>query len=497
MGSPGTGSICRCANPRLPALPRRAECRVAAQGRRRECRWQSDRVAGNTRTWTEAHVRRLFWRAGFGRDPARGVPLGPRRPRARDRALRARPAPRRAAAGARPTVKGRPLDPRQRVRPRQSSGGWTGWSARRGRWRRSSRSSGTTTSPRATRTRRSCCARTTCCGSTRSGAFRKLLGEVTRDPAMQLFLSLADSHKESPNENYARELMELFTLGERLHRARHPRGGPRADRLAGLAQRRAGCSGIWFDRGAPRRGRQAHLRPARALRNAGRARHRRRPPAPRAVPDREAVGLLHHRADRPPDQARPRPDLPALGPARSSLSSSASCATRALYARLDAPDMVKSPARLPGRASSARRASRSPATTTTWLLGEDGPGAVPAAERRRLGLGRGVADERHDQGPPGRRQPHGRLGRARRLAVPHGAADPTCPPPSRSTSRSPPSGDPWVSGATRSILTNVAARLLRRPDPALAPGRGEGARADMLQRTLRNLLLSGPDAHLH
>ena len=36
---------------------------------------------------------------------------------------------------------------------------------------------------------------------------------VTSDPAMLLFLSLADSDKEAPNENYARELMELFTLG--------------------------------------------------------------------------------------------------------------------------------------------------------------------------------------------------------------------------------------------------------------------------------------------
>ena len=45
------------------------------------------------------------------------------------------------------------------------------------------------------------------------GSFRALLGDVTRDPAMQLFLSLADSTKDAPNENYARELMELFTLG--------------------------------------------------------------------------------------------------------------------------------------------------------------------------------------------------------------------------------------------------------------------------------------------
>ena len=36
---------------------------------------------------------------------------------------------------------------------------------------------------------------------------------MTTDPAMQAFLSLVDSDKRDPNENYARELMELFTLG--------------------------------------------------------------------------------------------------------------------------------------------------------------------------------------------------------------------------------------------------------------------------------------------
>lgn len=45
------------------------------------------------------------------------------------------------------------------------------------------------------------------------GSFRRLLTDVTKDPAMLLFLSLADSTKQQPNENYARELMELFTLG--------------------------------------------------------------------------------------------------------------------------------------------------------------------------------------------------------------------------------------------------------------------------------------------
>ena len=45
------------------------------------------------------------------------------------------------------------------------------------------------------------------------GSFRGLLGAVTTDPAMQAFLSLADSDRAHPNENYARELLELFTLG--------------------------------------------------------------------------------------------------------------------------------------------------------------------------------------------------------------------------------------------------------------------------------------------
>jgi uncharacterized protein (DUF1800 family) len=45
------------------------------------------------------------------------------------------------------------------------------------------------------------------------GSFRDLLVRVTRDPAMLLWLSGSENSKESPNENFARELMELFTLG--------------------------------------------------------------------------------------------------------------------------------------------------------------------------------------------------------------------------------------------------------------------------------------------
>ena len=47
-----------------------------------------------------------------------------------------------------------------------------------------------------------------------AGSWRDLLGAVTRDPAMLLWLDQAQSKPEHPNENYARELLELFTLGE-------------------------------------------------------------------------------------------------------------------------------------------------------------------------------------------------------------------------------------------------------------------------------------------
>lgn len=43
--------------------------------------------------------------------------------------------------------------------------------------------------------------------------FDNLLLGITSDPAMLFYLDLTQSRKNTPNENYARELMELFTLG--------------------------------------------------------------------------------------------------------------------------------------------------------------------------------------------------------------------------------------------------------------------------------------------
>jgi uncharacterized protein (DUF1800 family) len=46
------------------------------------------------------------------------------------------------------------------------------------------------------------------------GNFGSMLHAVARDPAMIVYLDSAQNRKGAPNENFARELMELFTLGE-------------------------------------------------------------------------------------------------------------------------------------------------------------------------------------------------------------------------------------------------------------------------------------------
>jgi uncharacterized protein (DUF1800 family) len=45
------------------------------------------------------------------------------------------------------------------------------------------------------------------------GNFGAIVKKISRDPAMMIYLDLQQSRQEHPNENWARELMELFTVG--------------------------------------------------------------------------------------------------------------------------------------------------------------------------------------------------------------------------------------------------------------------------------------------
>ena len=46
------------------------------------------------------------------------------------------------------------------------------------------------------------------------GSFRDMLFQIAKDPAMILYLDTQTNRKDHPNENFARELFELYTLGE-------------------------------------------------------------------------------------------------------------------------------------------------------------------------------------------------------------------------------------------------------------------------------------------
>jgi len=72
------------------------------------------------------------------------------------------------------------------------------------------------------------------------GSFANLLRDVTVDPAMLTFLDGIDNRKGAPNENYAREVMELFTLGA-------DRGAYTEDDIRQAAKALTGWRADWAD----------------------------------------------------------------------------------------------------------------------------------------------------------------------------------------------------------------------------------------------------------
>jgi uncharacterized protein (DUF1800 family) len=71
--------------------------------------------------------------------------------------------------------------------------------------------------------------------------FRTLIGAVTFDPLMIRYLDLEESTAAAPNENYSRELMELFTLGVNNYTETDVREGARA--LSGIRTVLLGADG--------------------------------------------------------------------------------------------------------------------------------------------------------------------------------------------------------------------------------------------------------------
>ena len=72
------------------------------------------------------------------------------------------------------------------------------------------------------------------------GSFTDLVHDVTIDPAMLIFLSGLSNRRNAINENYARELMELFALGA-------DRGAYTETDVRELARALAGWTADWQD----------------------------------------------------------------------------------------------------------------------------------------------------------------------------------------------------------------------------------------------------------
>ena len=172
-------------------------------------------MSASSRRWSRAHAERLLWRAGFGARP-KEIEFWAQRSRERtiDWLIRGGAGPHgtRRMVGPAPRANGKPLDP---VNEWGHDMLW--WLDKMVRSQRPLQEKITLFwhDHFATRDQDAplMLAQNRKLRSHALGTFPELLRAVTTDPAMQAFLSLVDSDKRDPNENYARELMELFTLG--------------------------------------------------------------------------------------------------------------------------------------------------------------------------------------------------------------------------------------------------------------------------------------------
>ncbi len=434
--------------------------------------------------WTRAHVRRLFWRAGFGATAAEAAYWARRsRHETVDWLLRGGEGPPRPRLP-RPAVDGRALDP---VNEYGHDVLW--WLDRMVRAKRPLNEKMTLFwhdhFATADQDRPLMLAQNAMLRRNALGSFRRLLTDVTKDPAMLLFLSLADSSKEDPNENYARELMELFTLGSG-YTERDIREAARALTGFGSKRRDDGTVAVVYDRAR-------HDASRKRIFGAGGAHdyrdvldlcigHPRHAPflvtklwdyfvgTPIAPSTRTRLARLYrHERHRIAPVVREILSHPAL------------------YRELDAPDMVKSPVVY---VAGALRACGEGVTRRDWVWLLDGMGQLPFRPPSVAGWESGPAwlssNSMHVRFDVGNS-----LLQGRRLVA--DGAMPAGDTPRRAVARARAAvGRPWTSRATDARLLALATRLL-----AEAPDRRRQQSADMCQRALRHLLLTGPDAQVH
>jgi uncharacterized protein (DUF1800 family) len=441
--------------------------------------------------WTEQHVRRLFWRAGFGATPdeaARWAGAG------RDATIRWIVDGGNGAelVGPEPRVDGKPIDP---LNVWGHDVLW--WLDRMVRSQRPLVEKMTIFwhDHFATREQETplMLAQNRMLRQRGLGDFKGLLRAVTTDPAMQLFLSLADSDKSAPNENYARELMELFTLGK----------GYTEHDIREAARALTGFQSRWTRSGdfrGIRWRREAHdAGVKRIFRKKGRF-------GWRDVTDLVCAHGSHAPflvaklwaffVTAPLDPGTQRGLVATYKHSGHRIKPVVEAILRhpALYAELDRPDMVKSP--LVFLAGALRLAGGGVQIDDwAWLLGQMGqypfsPPSVAGWDWGPAWLSTNTIHARfqaitylmRDGGP---------------LAVADKSQPVHVAPADALASARRATGRPCTSPETDAALERLAEKLFD-DIPAGKPRDWRWqTRADMRERILRHFLLSGPDAHLH
>jgi uncharacterized protein (DUF1800 family) len=316
------------------------------------------------------------------------------------------------------------------------------------------------------------------------GTFRRMLTDVTKDPAMLLFLSLADSTKEEPNENYPRELMELFTLGKGYTET-DIREASRA--MTGFrSQRRGdGSVAVFYDA-------KAHDDTRKKI--FGKTGN---------FDYRDVLDLCIGHAEHGPflvsklweyfigTPIEPSTRKRLSGVYRHNRLRVAAVVReilehKAMYRSLDSPDMIKSPVVF---LVGGLRATGRGIDGSDWIYMLSGMGQLPFSPPSVAGWESGTAWLSTNT-------VHVRFDAVSILLdggkqVPDGSASPRDTPKEAGARARAATGRPWISPATHAELVDLAGRLLAGD----ADGRQQ--RADTCQRVLRHLLLSGPDAQVH
>jgi uncharacterized protein (DUF1800 family) len=438
--------------------------------------------------WTEQHVRRLFWRAGFGASPEEAARWAKAGQAATIRwVMHGGGGP--ELKGPAPRLNGRPLDPMNEFG--HDVLWWLDRMVRTQRplvekltlfWHDHFATSGGDKPLMLAQNRM---LRQRCLGR-----FPALLTAVTLDPAMQLFLSLNDSNKDAPNENYARELMELFTLGHG-YGERDIREAARA--LTGFKSKwtNAGFQGIHYDRKAHDAGSKGIFgkRGRFDWRDVLRLVVAHPSHAPFLVEK-----LWSYFVTVPLDASSRRKLVTTYRHSKLTIKPVVESILRhpALYADLDRPDMVKAP--LVFMAGALRTAGGGVHVDKwVWLLEHMGqfpfkPPSVAGWDWGPAWLSTNTVKARFqaisyltDKGGP--------------LEVRDGSTPVNLPAPEAVARARAAVGDPWTSSETDAALQRMAAGFFSDFKPRQTWGWQE--RSDARERALRHILMSGPDAQLH